>query len=133
RGVGGEGVTPCPTQPPHPYPSPPSTGEREGSLLPLALLPSLGVWLRLHHARFQMRGRGQAGAQVFTVHLRDEAHADLLGANRFTFLLVGAVSEPLAIHSLNHLSYADGPLGLSLGQQGEVRNLGGHEQHGRGV
>ncbi len=60
-------------------------------------------------------------------------HRDLLRADRFALRVVAAVAEAFLVHLGDHLLHPLVPLGLALGQVAEVRDLGRHEEHRRGV
>src|SRR4051794_25295124 len=64
---------------------------------------------------------------VVAVHAGDEIDGDFFGADRFTLAVHSAASEVL-FHDLYHAHDALVALGLALGQEAEVRDLGGSEQ-----
>src|SRR5262245_46616442 len=75
----------------------------------------------------------QAGADVVTVHAGDELQADLLRADRLALAVVRAGPEAGLVHRGHHAQHALVALRLALREQAQVRDLGGREEHGRGV
>ena len=63
----------------------------------------------------------------------DIADADFLRAGGFAFELVGATAEAFGVVLIDHAADAAEPLGLTLRQVSQVRDLGRDEQHGRRV
>ena len=47
--------------------------------------------------------------------------------------MVGAVTKALGFHLLNHADHATLPFGLTLGQESQLADFGGCEEHGCGV
>jgi hypothetical protein len=68
-------------------------------------------------------------SQVFPVHSRDCIDGDTLGARRRTFIVVGAGTETLFIHSFYHGKNSALPLGLPLGQDSKVSDFCSSEEH----
>src|SRR5450432_4211171 len=75
----------------------------------------------------------QVRDRVFAIKFRDETNTDFRGANRFTFVGVGAVAEPFRVHLTDHPQHTPRPLGLHLREEREMRNLRGSEEHGGSV
>src|SRR5690349_15501125 len=73
------------------------------------------------------------GQQVVAVHAGDEVDRDAFGADRFAFAVVRAGAEAFVFHLLDHRLGAAPALGLALGQEAEVGDLGGGEEMGGGV
>ena len=67
------------------------------------------------------------------MHPADPVSRDLLGADRLTLQVAAATAEPFGFHLRLHRGGAAGPFRLALGQLGQVGQLGGHKQTGRGV
>src|SRR6266487_1697350 len=84
-------------------------------------------------ASSSVRGPGERGAHVVAVEPRDPLHADLLGTGRLALEMVRAGPEAFLVHLRDHLQRARFALGLALGQQSQVRELGRREEHGGGV
>ena len=78
-------------------------------------------------------GLGGAGDHVVAVELGDIVHGDTLRASRLALVLVGAVAEAEGIHLTHHSEHTLVLLRVALGQQIEVRRLGGGEEHGGAV
>src|SRR5688500_9164649 len=72
------------------------------------------------------------GAEVL-VELRDHVERDLLGAGRGAGADVGAAAEALVVVLGDHVDHALVALGLALGQEAEVGDLGAHEERRRAV
>ena len=68
-------------------------------------------------------------AKVFAVHLGDVIHGETLRAGGLAFVKVRAVAEAFLVHLGDHGQDALLRLDLALGQEAEVRDLGGYEQH----
>ena len=68
-----------------------------------------------------------------SVETGDVAEADLLGADRLAFAVVGAVAEPLGVHLLLHPQDAPLAFGLALRKDREMGHLRADEKHRRGV
>ena len=66
---------------------------------------------------------GQLGLEEITVHHGDEVDRDLLGACFLSLAVVRAGTEE-QLHGLHHVLGALVALGLALGEQVEVRQLG---------
>ncbi len=69
----------------------------------------------------------------FAVESRDVLTLDLLGAFGLAGIGVGAGSETQFVHTADHLLDAFVGFDLSLGEHGEVGDLGTDEEHGAGV
>ena len=73
------------------------------------------------------------GPHEVAVEAGDVVHADAFRAGGFTFILVRAVAKAFRFHLLHHGQDALGAFRLALREQIEVGDLGGREQHGRGI
>src|SRR5680860_647094 len=69
---------------------------------------------------------------VVPVHHGDEVEADLLGTGLVALTVHGAGAEVL-LHPVDHVLDAGPALGLALGEEAEVRDLGCREQVGGAV
>ena len=67
---------------------------------------------------------------VFAIQFRNKTGADLSGTNRFAFVSVRAIAETLAVHDVHHFQYPRDALGISLGQQRQMRDFSCGEEHG---
>ena len=72
-------------------------------------------------------------ASAFPVHPADPVGGNLLGTDRLAFEVAAAAAEALGLHLALHGFGAAGPFQLPLRQLPQVRQLGGHEQAGRGI
>src|SRR5439155_11619828 len=62
-------------------------------------------------------------ARVFAIEFRNKAGADLSRTNRFAFVRVCAISKSFRIHHMHHFQNAPNPFGISLRQQGQMRDF----------
>ena len=69
----------------------------------------------------------------FREHPADPVGGDLLGADGFALQVAATATKALGRHGRLHGAGAAGPFGLPLGQLGQVSQLGGHKQTGRGI
>ena len=77
--------------------------------------------------------RPQRRTEIGAIKTGDIGDGDLLGAFRLAGGDVGAAAEALVVHLLDHVQDTLTVLDIALGQQSEVADLGGDEQHGRRI
>ncbi len=75
----------------------------------------------------------EGGQSVIAVEFGNKAEADFLGTDRFAGAGDGAGAEALLVHLADHGEGAPVLFGMALGQEVEVGDLGGNEQHGGGI
>src|SRR6266705_506999 len=78
-------------------------------------------------------GPGQGGPDEVPVHAGDRGHADPFRADRLALPVVRAGSEAGLVHGGHHLAHALQALGLALGKEPQVGDLGRGEERRGGV
>jgi hypothetical protein len=85
---------------------------------------------RVTGARVAFANPLECAREVIPVQLGDEPDSNLLRAGGLAFVLICTVPEPLPVVLGDHGEHAVPPLGLTLGQAAQVRDLGRDKQHG---
>src|SRR3984893_11117947 len=75
-----------------------------------------------------IRARRERGTEMVAVHARDDTEVDALRADRLALAVERAPAEAFLVGGAHHGSGAPGALGLALGQEPEVGELGPHEE-----
>ena len=78
-------------------------------------------------------GFAEFAADILAVEHRYHAGRDIRGANGLAGVVVGAIAESFLLHGANHIAGAALTLGLTLGKESKMGNLGTNKEHGRAV
>jgi hypothetical protein len=72
-------------------------------------------------------------AEIFAIHTPDEVCTDCLRTHCFAFAMHRAVAKSFVVHRFDHFYHAIPALGLTLWEQGKMRNLRTRKERRRSV